>query len=191
MTVRNDPRSPAKASDVRAQSELQRKLYEGVREAWDGYQQVAGVRASIAEIIKGKPGAAVEAAASELDTKLSRLGGTSGGGRRFGGGGGAPGATPVPPTFTLVHGSLLRLMGELGSGDMAPNQPTMDSFHAAELGLSMVATAWNEFVAKDLVAFNSLLMKNGLKGVAGPSKLLDVPVRVPPVKVKTKARGAA
>ncbi len=189
VTVRNDPRSPAKASDVRAQSELQRKLYEGVREAWDGYQQVAGVRASIAEIIKGKPEAAVEAAASELDTKLSRLGGTSGGGRRFGGGGGgAPGATPVSPTFTLVHGSLLRLMGELGSGDMAPNQPTMDSFHAAELGLSTVAAAWNEFVAKDLVAFNALLTKNGLKGITGPSKSLDVPVRIPPVKAVKAAK---
>ncbi|PYR74935.1 MAG: hypothetical protein DMF86_16860, partial [Acidobacteria bacterium] len=40
LTVKNDPRSPASAADLRAQHELQMKLSEGAAEAWDGYKQV-------------------------------------------------------------------------------------------------------------------------------------------------------
>jgi photosystem II stability/assembly factor-like uncharacterized protein len=46
LTVRNDPRSPALATDLRAEHALQMKLRDGAVEAWDGYKQVAAVGAA-------------------------------------------------------------------------------------------------------------------------------------------------
>src|SRR5207245_4805367 len=45
VTVVNDPRSPATVADVRAQYALQTKIVAGMRLSWDGYQQVAAMRA--------------------------------------------------------------------------------------------------------------------------------------------------
>src|SRR6266498_1204052 len=48
LTVVNDPRSPATVADVRAQYGLQTKLVAGMRLSWDGYRQVAAMRALVA-----------------------------------------------------------------------------------------------------------------------------------------------
>src|SRR5436853_193521 len=53
VTVRNDPRSPATAADLRAQHELQMKLYAGGKAAWDGYNQIAAARAAVSELLRG------------------------------------------------------------------------------------------------------------------------------------------
>ena len=37
VTLKNDPRSPATAADLAAQHELMMKLYDGSKEAWEGY----------------------------------------------------------------------------------------------------------------------------------------------------------
>ena len=36
VSLKNDPRSPATAADLAAEHDLQVKLYDGSREAWDG-----------------------------------------------------------------------------------------------------------------------------------------------------------
>src|SRR5207247_10684323 len=48
VPVVNDPRSPATTADVRAQYGLQTKLVAGMQLSWDGYQQVAAMRALVA-----------------------------------------------------------------------------------------------------------------------------------------------
>jgi len=45
VTVVNDPRSPATAADVRAQYGLQTKIAAAMQVSWEGYQQVAAMRA--------------------------------------------------------------------------------------------------------------------------------------------------
>src|SRR5205807_5882483 len=47
LTVQNDPRSPARAPDVRAQYDLQMKIVAAMRASWDGYRQVAALRAAV------------------------------------------------------------------------------------------------------------------------------------------------
>lgn len=168
VTVKNDPRSPAKASDLRAQSDLQVKLYGLAAQALDGYRQVASLRASIADIVKSKPNKEVGDACSAFDAKLLAVGGTAGGGRRFGGGGGrgGPGGPPPAPSFMLVNGALIRQLGTLDSGDMAPNEPMMNAFKASTEEFKKVELAWKTLNDKDLVALNAVLTKNNLKALA-------------------------
>jgi photosystem II stability/assembly factor-like uncharacterized protein len=172
FTVKNDPRSPARFSDLQAQSDLQRKALDGIKEAWDGYRQVRALRNSVADITDSNPPTEVANAATDFDAKLAAVGGTNGGGRRFGGGG-FPGAggPPPAPTFTRVHGNLVRLLDVLDFGDMAPNEPITKTFKAAMADLKTVNTNWQTANTKDLAAFNAILVKNHLQPIqAAPAK---------------------
>src|SRR5438046_562754 len=94
LTVQNDPRSPARAPDVRAQYDLQMKIVAAMRASWDGYRQVAALRAAVAADTAATLPAAVVAAAKAFDSTLAAGGGNPEGGRGFFGGGARP-----PPTF--------------------------------------------------------------------------------------------
>ena len=124
VTVKNDPRSPATAADLRAQHELQMKLTSGasggVGRLPAGRGDARGGRRSAPK----NPPADVATAAKAFDAKLATAGG-NGGGRRGGGGGGFPGAggPPPPPNFVAVNANLLRQLDTLDFGDMAPNEP--------------------------------------------------------------------
>src|SRR3989442_680739 len=99
LTVINDPRSPATAQDVRGQYALQTKLVAGMRLSWDGYQQVAALRALVAA------DTAIPAAKS-FDSTLAAVGGNPdarGGGFGGVGGGAGPAATFVPGDRHLRH----------------------------------------------------------------------------------------
>ncbi len=178
LVVTNDPRSPATAADLRAQHDLQTKLYAGIKEAWDGYEQVAAMRAAVS---RSKPEAEVTAAASAFDAKLAAIGGTTGGGRGrggpggAGGGGGARGGTPPLPNFVGLNGSLIRQLDILDFGDMAPNDPMTKAWAAGCTDLKSTAARWMELNGKDLAAFNAILVKNSLSPIAAASPALAVP----------------
>ena len=44
------------------------KLYNGTRESWDGFQQIAAMRTSIADVLRGNPPAEVADAAHARST---------------------------------------------------------------------------------------------------------------------------
>src|SRR5206468_9846975 len=75
LTVVNDPRSPARGADVRAQYDLQMKIVAGMRAAWEGYHQVAALRAAVAADTVSALPAAVVAAAKAFDSTLAQVGG--------------------------------------------------------------------------------------------------------------------
>src|SRR5205807_1365919 len=113
VTVKNDPRSPATAAELRAQHELEIRVYDGTRTAWD-------------DLLRANPPADVATAARAFDTKVSTVGGRGGGGRGGGGGGGgrgAPPGPPPPPNFAAVVGTMDRQLTTLDPGDLAPNEP--------------------------------------------------------------------
>ncbi|HEX9365617.1 MAG TPA: hypothetical protein VF921_03260, partial [Vicinamibacterales bacterium] len=163
LTVKNDPRSPASAADLKAQHDLQLKLHAGAQAAWDLYQQVAAMRAAVGELTKGTPPADVAAAAKDFDAKLAAVGGTSGGGRR--GGGGFPGADgpPPPPNFAALEGTMIRQLGTLDPGDMAPNEPMTRAYAAVCGDLKTAVTRWTALNGAELTTFNGVLVKNNLK----------------------------
>jgi hypothetical protein len=72
------------------------------------------------------------------------VGGSTGGGRRGGGGGGFPGSggPPPPPNFAALQGTMVRQLGTLDSGDMAPNEPMTRAYAAACNDLKTAVTKW-------------------------------------------------
>lgn len=176
VTVKNDPRSPATAMDLRAQHALQTKLYRGIGEAWDGYQQVAAMRSRLAELQRSNPVAAVADAVKAFDAKLTALAGTIGGGRRGGGGGGFPGAggPPPAPNFVGVNAALIRQLDTLDFGDMAPNEPMQKAYVAGCTELKTAVTTWADLNAKDLAALNTVLEQNKLAPLT-PTRVQQIP----------------
>jgi hypothetical protein len=179
VTVKNDPRSPSNAAALRAQHDLQMKVYEGAREAWEGNAVVSAHRAAIAELLRSRPAADVTLAATALNAKLLALGGTTGGGRRGGGGGGGfggAGGPPPVPTFTGLNGAFVRQINSLDPGDMAPNEPMLRAYASTCNDLKSAVSRWETINTKDLVAFNELLTKNGLRPVPVSTIPLVIPV---------------
>jgi hypothetical protein len=195
VTVKNDPRSPATAADLRAQHALQMKLVDGIKEAWDAYNQVAAMRAAVADLSRSNPPADVAAASTAFEAKLAAMGGTTGGGRRGAGGGGGGGGfgagrgAAAPPNFVGINGALIRQLDTLDFGDMAPNEP-MNKAYAAGCGeLKTAVLNWKTINGQDLTAFNAILTKNNLKPVASAPTALPIPVCSPAPAMAPTAGG--
>jgi hypothetical protein len=173
VTVKNDPRSPATVADLRAQHDLQLKVYDAAKEAWDGYHQVAAVRAAVAELARSNPSSDVAAAATAFDAKLLSVGGRGGGGRGGGGGGGrgGPPGPPPAPNFAAVTGAMDRQLNTLDAGDMAPNEPMVRTYIAACSDLKAAVANWRTLNSQDLAALNSMLIKSNLKPIPAPPAL--------------------
>ncbi len=165
VTVKNDPRSPASYSDLRAQHTLQMQLTRCTQEAWDCYHQVADVRASIAGILKSGPPDEVATAAHTFDGKLAAVGGATGFGRRFGGGFPGTGGPPPQPTFSAINGTAVRQINTLDSGDIAPNTAMVKACSKVCSDMQATMKRWEALKSKDLPAFNALLAKNKLQPI--------------------------
>src|SRR6266571_5180098 len=178
MTVVSDPRSPARAADVRTQYDLQMKIVAGIRQSWDGYHQVAALRAAVAADTAPALPAAVVAAAKAFDSTLALVAGDPGGGRGGGGGGGGffgGGARPAP-TFVSVNGNLAGQINTLENGDMAPTPAMQAAYVAGCRDLQTVVTTWTGINAAPLATFNAVLTQNNLKPVAATGPALVAPV---------------
>src|SRR6266513_3963110 len=176
LTVVNDPRSPARGPDLRAQYDLQTKLIAGMRAAWDGYHQVAALRAAVAADTAATLPAAVVAAARGLDSTLALLGGDPEPGR--GGGGFFGGGARPAPTFESMNNNLVRQINTLENGDMAPAEAMQRDYAAACAELKTAVTSWMAIHGATLAAFNAVLGQNNLKPAGATVRPLVAPVCV-------------
>ncbi|MFI5239911.1 MAG: hypothetical protein ACHQQP_08870, partial [Gemmatimonadales bacterium] len=171
VTVRNDPRTPATLADVRAQHDLQMKIYSGSKESIDGYNQVAAMRTAVAALTAANPPAEVVAAAKAFDAKLDSVGGAAAAGGR----GGFRGGPPPPPTFERVNGTMGRELMALDNGDMAPTSATLRGYAEDCAQLKTVVLAWKTVNSKDLVALNAVLSRNNLTSIRAAAAPLAAP----------------
>lgn len=185
FTVKNDPRSPATAGELASQHAIQMKCYEGSMEARQGYDQVTAMRAVVADISKANPTGEVAEAAKAFDDKLAAIGG-SGAGRRFGGRGGG-GSTA--PTFAGVTRTMIGHVGDLDTGDMAPNEAMVHACDDTMVDLNTVEWNWLQLNAKELSDFNAVLTKNGLKTLS-PALGVGHPKEPPKPKLEKKKEEA-
>ncbi len=158
VTLTNDPRSPATASDIRAQYALLREVNDRAKTAFGAYQQVEVMRAALNARMPSDSMSEVAKAITAFRAKVDTVGGNAGGG--FPG----PGRRP-PPSF---FGMNARLVGEISAQDNADQAPTeaMLAGHAAACrDLATAVTSWATINAKDLAALNSVLGKSGLQPV--------------------------
>ncbi len=172
--MQNDPRSPARAADVRAQYDLQMKIVAAMRESWDGYHQVAALRAAVAADTASRLPAAVVAAAKAFDSTLAQVGGNPEGGRGFGGGG--RGGPAPAPTFVGVNDNLVRQINTLENGDMAPTEAMQRDYAAGCAELKTAVTTWMAIHGAALAAFNAVLTQNNLTPIAATAPTLVAPV---------------
>lgn len=163
LTVKNDPRSPASTKDLVAQSELQRRLYDGIQDAYAGHLQVAQMRAQIAELLAANPPTEVADAAKAFDNKLAALAG-NGKPLRIVVGLGFSGDNESP-NFADVNRSLVDQLKLMDTGDMAPNGPMRSGCDALCDSLNTAEWNWKQLNAKDLADLNTLLTKNNLKPI--------------------------
>ncbi len=185
VTVRNDPRSPATLADLRAQHDLQMKLYNGAREAWDGWLQVDAMRKAVADVRAAIRPPKSPRLRPRFDAALARVGGVPGivdntRGNAF--------REPLPPNFAAINGReggegvLFSMNGQLRTndfGDMAPTAPMLRGWVHVCTDLRSAVTAWRAINDHDLVAFNAVLARNNLRPIAAAAPALPMPVCVP------------
>jgi hypothetical protein len=155
--------------------------------SWDGFQQIAAMRAAIADVTRGSLPKEVTDAAATLQAKLTQLAGPTtftggrGGGPSTGSGQGAAGVS-----FSVINGVeaeegavLVSMNGQLKVIDMSdipPNPTKLAAWRNVCTDLRSALTSWRAINATDLVAFNALLLKNNLKPVAPAMPMLPLPV---------------
>ncbi len=184
VLVKNDPRSPASATELAAQVAMQKALYDRVNTAWTGYQQVSTMRATVTPLTK-HASADVAKAATDFDTKLGAIGGPAGNAGR-GGGGGAPGGAPAPPNFRTAHAAQLRQLNSLDTGDLAPNETMTNVFNTTCRDLRTLVTDWTALNAKALKDLNAVLAKSNVPAVAMATPALTAPTCVAAPAVAAK-----
>ncbi|HEY2374732.1 MAG TPA: hypothetical protein VGH98_02045 [Gemmatimonadaceae bacterium] len=163
LTVHNDPRSPATAADVRAQHVLLQKIDDGLHETWNGYQQVAALRAALKSDVPASAPAEVAAAVSAFDAKLDSVGGNPEGRGFF-----RRGGRPAAASFVSVSGELVGQLNAQDNGDLAPTPGMLAAFSNACIDLKSADASWQNVTTRDLAALNAVLSKNGIREVQAP-----------------------
>jgi hypothetical protein len=172
VTVRNDPRSPATMAALDAQHALLIKLDDGIKAAWNGYQQVAALRtsASVDAPANGAVPAELVAVGATFGAQLDTVGGLD----AARAGRSRPGVVP-PPSFRGVSNALVAQLNAQDNGDMAPT-PAILAAYAKTCGeLAVVAERWKRVVGTELVTFNVVRRRHGVREVVGPATAVAVP----------------
>lgn len=173
LVVVNDPRSPGSQRGIEAAHRIQMQLYAGVREAWDGYHNLAALREEIGKLMATKPVDDVQKAAKALDDKLAALAGSTKVQDGF----------FIPQSTTDFVGMDAFLLGQLDSveyGDFEPSEGTQFAAANAWVSLTALSAKYRESAGSGLAGLNQLLTKHGMKPIAPAPKLTDPPA--PPVR---------
>jgi len=168
LRIQADPHSPASLSALRSEEELLMGCYDGARTAYDGYQQVAALRAKVVQVLASKPTDAVAKAAKEYDDKLAVVGGTIFRGRPIFG-------PPPPNCFANLVPFLLFQMSVWDGGDIAPTDSMRSEYGYDWAQLHGICDQWRALCGKGLSDFNAVLTKDGL-----PPLTADAPAKEPP-----------
>jgi Uncharacterized protein related to plant photosystem II stability/assembly factor len=174
VTVRNDPRSPATVAALDAQHALQMKLQDGIRAAWTGSRQVLALRAFVDSTAGAQPGggavpADLVAAGTAFGAQLDTVGGLDASRAR-----GRTGGTP-PPSFRGVSNALVGQLEAQDYADMAPTAAALAAFAKSCTELGIVAARWQQVVGRDLVSYNTLRRRYGVREVVAPTLAVTVP----------------
>ena len=177
VTVQNDPRSPASRIALAAQARLQMKLYRGMREAWDAYQQAAALRSALAADTAASVNADAAQAAKALLARLDSVAGNPAPGRGafFRRGGAAR-----SPNLMQLNGSFGSQLTAQDLADMAPTEAMLAGYEAGCRDLAKAVTSWDAIREKSLADLNAVLGAHGLPALGVPGRALPVPACTKP-----------
>ena len=165
VTLTNDPRSPATSADIRAQHALLRKINDGVKNAWDGYQQVEAMRAALRARMPSDSTSVAAKAINEFRAKVDTAGGDAGGG-------GPPGGRRPPPNFRAMSARLVGQLTAQDNADQAPTESMLAGYTAACRDLRTAVSTWAAISTKGLAGLNAVLTRNGLQPIVEAAGLM-------------------
>jgi photosystem II stability/assembly factor-like uncharacterized protein len=164
VVVRNDPRSPATPSALRAQHALLVGINDGIALTSADVKQITELRGALTKANSANAAPDVKSAITAFSAKLDSVAGGGGGGR--GGRGGGAGAAP---TFGSINGALGGQLTTQEYADLSPTASALAAFAASCKDLKATHATWTRIVTKDLPALNAVLTKNGGSAITAPS----------------------
>ncbi len=178
VTVMNDPRvgqSPILMAALRAQNRLTMFAYHGMRQTYEGHQEVNAVKTQLASLMHGHLPGPLALQAKKLEASLTKIGGKK----------------PISRILSFLHHLKHKPKPKAMRSFIALNNDYNNLVSLMQVGLDMrptldqiatlksdcrqydrTVTAWKAMQAKQLPAFNTVLAKNHLR------KLHLVPVRL-------------
>lgn len=182
LILHNDPRVGEGAgvmSALRAQNKLALAAVQGMKDSYEGNEEVSAVRAQLSSMTRGSLPPDVAEAATALDAKLATLGAVGGRAPRGGGGfGGGPARAPGSVlAFYSISGLFYTVLGPLSQNgiDMLPTKAEIDTWESGCKEYAATANAWKTMLGADLVGFNNLLTKSNLTPLKITPTVLSVP----------------
>jgi hypothetical protein len=169
VTVHNDPRSLATAADLRAQHALLTKLDEGLHAAWEGYQEIASLRAAANSAASGSSSAEVTTALAAFNAKLDTVAGNPEG-RGF------RRARENASNFVAVSGELVGQLNAQDTGDLAPTPGMLAAYGNGCADLRTAVSTWRTILSRDLTTLNAVFAPNGIRQVEAPHTSVALPV---------------
>ncbi len=150
--VQLDPRVSVAKDELTQQLDLDQKVTSAVTASYQAHQQVAQLRAALADREKSmaqNPGAkgALDAA-KDFDQKAEKIEGEEGGGFRFG---------KPKPSFALLNNELGGLASEIDGADMTPTEAMRTAYHDYCQDLNTTLAQWDDLKSHDLTALNTQL----------------------------------
>ena len=161
--MRNDPRSPATSVAVAAQHALQQRIVSAMRGSWDGQQQVAAVRAALAQAVAGVTDPEVTGAVTTLRAAIDAAVGPESGR--------SSGAAASPPTFSAANETLAGQLNAQDNGDFAPTPAMLAAFDGVCRDLSTVRSAWQRVLQRDMPTLNAVLVRKGASAIPVPNPI--------------------
>ncbi|MFZ0639993.1 MAG: hypothetical protein WA020_05140 [Candidatus Acidiferrales bacterium] len=177
VTVMNDPRvgeSPKLMADLRAQNQLTLLAYHGMKQSYDGHDEVNAVKAQLASVMQGNLPGDVASQAKTLDASLTKIGGVmpTGGRGPFGRPAPAPNELQSFVTLNDNYNTMVSMM-QVGL-DMAPTPTQISTWESDCRNYNRTVAAWRAMQTQDIAGFNAVLAKNHLQELnIAPTKLTD------------------
>ena len=178
VTVVNDPRvgqSPALMSALRIQNKLTLLSVEGMKQSYEGHEEVDAVKDQLASLVKGNLSADVAAQAKTLDASLTKIGGVVPPPGGFGGFGRRPSTDPKAiQSFLAVNDDYNTMVSMMQVGlDTSPTPTQIATWESDCNNLNRTTAAWKS-TQQQIADFNALLGKNQLQELnLAPVKLTE------------------
>lgn len=178
VTVVNDPRvgeSPALMARLRSQNRLTLLFYNGLKQSFEGHEEVEAVQQQLGKLMQQKLPADVDASAKKLDETLKKVGGVTLSPRaaflaRMSG----ESKPAAPKSFLDLNNEYNTAVSMFEVGmDMAPTETQIATWESDCKDYNHAVSEWKS-ARQQITDFNALLKKNQLHSLTlAASKLTD------------------
>jgi hypothetical protein len=142
------------------------KLTNGLRAAWDAYQQASELRRSVRKMVAPNASADIKGALATLEAAIDSVTGDTLAARNFSLAGG-----PAPaPRFVDVSVALVSQLKAQDYADQAPTPAMVAGWTKSCEALGTALRTWRRVVERDVAAFSETLQRNQIANVIATTR---------------------